>query len=234
MSKRMNVRERLVYNITHLERLGAEVKNAGERLRDAFKAAQFEGFDPPTIKAVLKLRKLTPHQRAERRALEAIYLASLGMLEGEDLPDVARRRLDQQGAQAPKKTDQPNLKEARKQDPDAPPAPSEPQQPPLIQKDPEEARAEGKAAGAAGKRIYDNPYRAGDPCRAAWDEGWCSERKSNGMDTPEAFQRKKPAKEEKSGDAPAGKKSDKKDKDDEDEPGDSAGGGSDQRDGQGA
>ncbi len=59
-------------------------------------------------------------------------------------------------------------------------------------KDPEEARQEGRAAAAAGKRVYDNPYPAGDPCRAAWDEGWCEARKSHGMETPEAYKRRKP------------------------------------------
>ena len=57
-------------------------------------------------------------------------------------------------------------------------------------KDPEEARQEGAAAAVAGKRIYDNPYPAGNPCRAAWDEGWCAQQKSHGMDPPAAYQRR--------------------------------------------
>jgi len=72
-----------------------------------------------------------------------------------------------------------------------PPAePPRPAQPPLILKDPAEARQEGADAAVAGKRIYDNPYPAGDPCRAAWDEGWCGQKKSHGMETPQAYQRR--------------------------------------------
>jgi hypothetical protein len=57
-------------------------------------------------------------------------------------------------------------------------------------KDPADARKEGREAAAAGKRVYYNPYPAGDPCRAAWDEGWCESRKSTGMDTPAAYARR--------------------------------------------
>ena len=76
------------------------------------------------------------------------------------------------------------------------------QAPLLPPKDPAEAHAEGLEAGNAGKRIFDNPYPAGDPCRAAWDEGWCESRGSHGMDTPDALKRRKdkPASGEKPGD----------------------------------
>lgn len=200
MAKRMNVRERLVYNVQRLERLEAAKARAAEDMKDAFAAARAEGFDQTTLKAVLKLRKMTPHQRTERRALEAIYLAALGMLEGDSLPEAARRRLDRQEPErkpaGPQKSDQADPP-GELTDQAETPTDRAPHQPPLIQKDPADAFKEGAEAGAAGKRIYDNPYPAGDPCRAAWDEGWCSERKSHGMDTPEAFQRrteKKPKK----------------------------------------
>ena len=48
-----------------------------------------------------------------------------------------------------------------------------------------------------GKRVIDNPYVAGDPRRAAWDEGWCTEAGSDGMDVPAAWQRTKPKKAKK-------------------------------------
>jgi hypothetical protein len=53
------------------------------------------------------------------------------------------------------------------------------------------ARAEGSAAAAAGERVFANPYVAGDPRRAAWDEGWCVRKGSDGMEIPDAFRRKK-------------------------------------------
>jgi hypothetical protein len=135
---------------------------------------------------------MTPSQRRERRALEAIYMAALGMLEGDPLPDEARRRLDgpePDQHQAPPSAPPSSAPDSPAASPSEPPRPR-PVQPPLILKDPAEARAEAATAATAGKRIYDNPYPAGDPCRAAWDEGWCGQQKSHGMETPAAYQRR--------------------------------------------
>lgn len=201
-----NPREQLVHHVQQLERLELLKAEAANDLREAFDAAAGQGYDRSTLKAVLKLRKMTPGQRSERRALEAIYMAALGMLEGESLPEEARRRLDgidepparaaapsQAPAPAPDAEPVPDAQAA----PAAAATPPPPAQPPLIVKDPAEARTEGADAAAAGQRIYDNPYRAGDPCRAAWDEGWCSQKQSHGMETPAAYQRRsdKPSKD---------------------------------------
>jgi uncharacterized protein (UPF0335 family) len=206
MPKITNARERLVRIVTRLETLEAEKAAASLALRDEFSKVGGEGFDVGTLKAVLKLRKLSPEQRKERSSLIAIYMASLGMLEGDSLPDEARRRLDEQ--YSPKPTEpKPDVDTKVDGKPSTPTAPKPPAQRPLALKDPELARQEGRDAAAAEKRIYDNPYPAGDPCRAAWDEGWCEAKKSNGMETPPAFQRRtpekpsKPSKDDKKGDA---------------------------------
>lgn len=192
----MSPRERLVFYVQELERVEDLKRQAAECVKESFEAAERAGFDRGTLKVVLKLRKMTPEQRRDRRALEAIYMAALGMLEGEALPDAARRRLDQPPApsQPPdqpdsaSKTESPDTDEtsAPPSDQAAPP----PTQPPLVLKTADEAKQEGSEAAAAGKRIYDNPYPAGDRCRAAWDEGWCAQSKSHGMETPTAFQRR--------------------------------------------
>lgn len=215
----MSPRERLVFHVQHLEQLEAIKNAAAERLRNAFDRAKDEGYDAATLRVVLKLRKMTEGQRRERRALEAIYMAALGMLEGDDLPMDARRRLD--GAEAkpkeakPGEDDNADAKSAGPRDADQPQEPPAPEQPAFVLKDPAEARQEGIDAAAAGKRVYDNPYSAGDPCRAAWDEGWCSGKKSNGMETPDAFRRRT--------EKPTKGKSEKKGGDDEDESGGDAG-----------
>lgn len=197
MSRSRNPRELLVRHVQELEQLEEEKLAAADAFRAAMKAAQFDGFDAGTLRVVLRLRKMTPGQRQERRALEALYMAALGMLDGDALPESARRRLDEPEptpeAQAPPvpKGARPGANgQARTQERGAarPPAP----QRALQLKDPEEARQEGRQAASAGKRIYDNPYSAGDPCRAAWDEGWCAKNKSHGMETPEAFRRRTP------------------------------------------
>lgn len=196
-----DARQRLAHHVNRLEELESRKKQASDDLKAAFETASVEGYDTTTLKAVLKLRKLTPAQRLERRALEAIYLAAIGLLDGDALPDEARRRLS---GEAPKDPAEPKLPDGDSPAtaPDAPARREE--QPALVLKDPAEARQEGADAAAAGKRIYDNPYGAGDPCRAAWDEGWCGQRNSHGMDVPQAYQRKQPPKkkdDDKGGDA---------------------------------
>lgn len=199
---RRNPRERLVHHVQDLERLEELKQAASADLKDGFARAKADGFDAETLKVVLKLRKMTPEQRRERRALEMIYLAAVGMLEGEPLTDEARRRLDEESGeqrQAPP-APRPSPPDADHEHAPSTPAPEDspapadvpppPDQPPLVLKEPAEARQEGADAAVAGKRIYDNPYPAGDPCRAAWDEGWCAQQKSHGMDTPTAYQRR--------------------------------------------
>lgn len=215
-AKARNPRERLVHHVQNLERLDRLKVEAGEEFRAGLAAAKGEGYDGVTLKAVLQLRKMSPGQRSERRALEAIYLAALGMLEGDGLPEEARRRLDAidhaptpapspapppDAAQAPP-DGEPSLEAATPA-----PKPREPEQPPLIRTDQMVARREGAQAAAAGKRIYDNPYRAGDPARAAWDEGWCSQQKSHGMETPAAYQRRTEKKDPSDKDAGGGAES---------------------------
>lgn len=186
--------ERLVHHVHTLERLAEQKREAAGELASGFKDAEHDGFDPATLKVVLKLRQLTPGQRRERRALEAIYLAALGMLDGDALPDVARRRLDGQpddDAAPPAPPSEPSAAPPGDEPGDEVPGPStEDAQRSLVLKTPDEAKQEGSEAAAAGKRIYDNPFPAGDPCRAAWDEGWCAQRKSHGMDAPAAYQRR--------------------------------------------
>lgn len=170
-------RQRLVDHVQELERFEEEKAEASAALAEAFKKAKGQGFDPATLRVILKLRKLTPAERKQRRALEAIYLASLGLLDGDPLPEEARRRLD--GRKDQPKQDSGDTAAAGG---DTPPSSATPAD-------------QGREAAGAGKRIFDNPYPAGDPCRAAWDEGWCESSGSNGMDTPSAFQRRqeKPA-----------------------------------------
>lgn len=55
-------RERLVHHVQELERLEELKSRAAEIFNDALQAAKAAGFDGATIKAVLKLRKMTPAQ----------------------------------------------------------------------------------------------------------------------------------------------------------------------------
>lgn len=195
-------RRLLVNHITDLESLEAKKATIVGKIKDTLETAKAQGFDPATLKAVIKLRKMTPEQRRDRRALELVYLAALGILDGEPLSDEARRRLAGENQQPTVKPIDPKAPPLEPQDALAPPMepPAGPAQPVLALREPAEARQEGVDAAASGKRIYDNPYAAGDPCRAAWDEGWCSANSSHGMDVPQAYQRRKDPKPSKKDD----------------------------------
>lgn len=64
----------------------------------------------------------------------------------------------------------------------------------------EDATAMGQEAARAGAPVTANPFPARDVRRAAWDEAWCKELGSDGMDIPDAL---KPAAKPKKDDAAA-------------------------------
>lgn len=165
--------------------------------------ARQRGFDAPTIKRVVTARLKSAEQieaeqkaRAEKEQLYEIYCASLGMLEGTPLGDAAREWLAKGFKRGPepgrkkKKASGAAAEEHReREEAAAPPAPDT-----TKSIGPEEiiaTRAAGEAAHRSGVSVLRNPYTAGDPRRAAWDEGWCSAAGSDGMGIPKAYQRKK-------------------------------------------
>jgi uncharacterized protein (UPF0335 family) len=174
-----------------------------DKQREQLKAAKDEifarlsgtGFSPKVVRALLKERKKPVSERLEFEALLDVYRGALGMLAGRGLSDDARRRLA--AAPQPKPEDEPKPSDAPSSQ-DEPAAGEQAQQPaeegfkaPVI------GEAEIKAAfdkgvddAKAGAKVLANPYVAGDPRRAAWDEGWCFGAGSDGMDIPEAYRPK--------------------------------------------
>ena len=65
----------------------------------------------------------------------------------------------------------------------------------------DDARRLGVEAARAGKAVTANPFPPRDARRAAWDEAWCQELGSDGMDIPEAL--RPAARKPKADDAPA-------------------------------
>lgn len=160
---------RLLSFIERIERLEEEKRSIADDIKDVKTEAKSAGFDVKTITKIIAERRLSPAERRRERALLDLYRAGAGLLDGTPLGDAARERMmaEEPNAEAP------------------PPAPR-----PEDTRTAEEARAEGAAAFKAGARIVDNPYVAGDPRRAAWDEGFCAASGSDGMDIPEAWRRK--------------------------------------------
>lgn len=173
--------------IERVERIEVEIKDAQSDRKDVYAEAKSRGFDPKIMKAIVALRKLTEADRREHEALLDTYKAALGMLDGTPLGRWAIDRLEKKDKPADDDADQPDGVSAE-------PAPAEPQA--TI----DEARAMGGAAARDGKPVTSNPFPARDIRRAAWDESWCAELGSDGMDIPDALKPKPKAKKAKAAD----------------------------------
>lgn len=163
------INRQLLSYVERLERLEADKKEIAADIRDVKTEAKSAGFDLKYIARVMALRRMTPEERRNERAMTEMYCAGVGILDGTPLGDAARDRM-------------------MAEDPNAPPPAPEPE--PDSARTTAEAREEGAQAHRDGARVIDNPYTAGDPRRAAWDEGFCAASGSDGMDIPEAWRRK--------------------------------------------
>lgn len=173
--------------IERIERLEEEKKGIAEDIKDVYGEAKSRGFCPKTMKRIVALRKLNPDERREMEAMLDTYKAALGMLDGTPLGNWAIERLKRE----PKKPDEAEAKAepqddaaaADGEDGGAAEAPADP----LADITVDEARQMGGEAARAGQDVTRNPFPARDPRRAAWDEAWCQELGSDGMDIPAAL-----------------------------------------------
>lgn len=62
-----------------VERLEEEKAEIQEQIKSVFAEAKAQGFDVKAMREVLKLRKMKPHERAEREALREQYGHALGV-----------------------------------------------------------------------------------------------------------------------------------------------------------
>lgn len=171
--------------VDRIGRLMDIIDEARDDIADVLKEARSSGFSPAAVRKTVKRSRETSDERTKREELESLtdlYTAAIGMLGGTPLGEAARRRMS-----APPSKAGPDDKSLDTGTPTAaePASGITPQQV-------EEARARGKADAETGKKILDNPYTAGDPRRAAWDEGHCEHTGSTGMDLPAAWRPKKP------------------------------------------
>lgn len=186
---------RILSFIERIERLNEEIEALKADVKEVKAEAKGEGYDVKTINELIKLRKMSPDERAEREALLDLYKAAIGMLDGTPLGRAALDRLNQPPPPPDDDGEAGDADEPAGDDPPAEEPPSEPEDPPISAADIAEARQKGADDAVAGKKILENPYVAGDPRRAAWDEGWCQQMGSDGMDLPPALRpTKKPKK----------------------------------------
>lgn len=70
--------------VERVERLEEEIKDLNRDKSEVYAEAKGNGFDVPTIKKVVRIRKLDDAERMEADALLSLYLSALGMAEPED------------------------------------------------------------------------------------------------------------------------------------------------------
>lgn len=69
--------ERLKQFIQRLEKLEEEKAAVAEHIKETFAEAKGEGFDVPTLKKVLRLRKMKPEDVDEQENLLVTYMNAL-------------------------------------------------------------------------------------------------------------------------------------------------------------
>lgn len=75
--------------IERIERLTEEKQSIADDIRDVFAEAKGSGFDVPTMREILKLRKLDTDERQQKEHMLDLYAVALGMSSQPDLFDEA-------------------------------------------------------------------------------------------------------------------------------------------------
>jgi uncharacterized protein (UPF0335 family) len=65
--------------IERIERLEEEKKAMADDIRDVYAEAKERGYDPKTMRTVVRLRKMETHVRQEAEAILDTYKAALGL-----------------------------------------------------------------------------------------------------------------------------------------------------------
>ncbi len=76
--------DRLRSIIERIERLEEERKALQADIKDIFHEAKSAGFDTAAVRAILKIRKMEPAVREERRTLVETYAKALGIYDDGD------------------------------------------------------------------------------------------------------------------------------------------------------
>lgn len=69
--------------IERIERLEEEKQALADDIKEVYAEAKANGYDTPTLRQVVKLRKQDTSERQEREALLDLYMSALGMITAE-------------------------------------------------------------------------------------------------------------------------------------------------------
>lgn len=70
-------RDMLVSVVERVERLEEEKQGIIDDISEVYKEAKGNGLDAPTIKRVIRLRKMDPEKRKEQEAMLDLYMSAL-------------------------------------------------------------------------------------------------------------------------------------------------------------
>ena len=73
-------RDQLKSIIERIERLEEEKKATSDDIRDVYAEAKGNGFDVKALRAIVRLRKQDPNERAEAETILETYMQALGMM----------------------------------------------------------------------------------------------------------------------------------------------------------
>lgn len=73
--------EQLRIFIEHVERLEEEKKGIADDIRDTYREAKANGYDPKIMRQIVRIRKLPAADRREMQAVLSTYMAALGLEE---------------------------------------------------------------------------------------------------------------------------------------------------------
>ena len=178
--------------VERIEKLVAEKEAIAEQIKEVKGQARDEGFVVKIINDVVKRRALSQEERDEYDALLEIYQGALGMLGGTPLGAAAVNRLMAgKLANPPQRGDgvQDDLEDVLNAGKKPQGARQTPAGEIITDLDIANARTAGRKAASNGEEVTTNPFPANDQRRAAWDEGWCSQLGSTGIEIPAALRR---------------------------------------------
>jgi uncharacterized protein (UPF0335 family) len=66
--------------IERIERLEEDKKGVVDDIKDVYGEAKARGYDPKTMRTVIRLRKMENHARQEQEAMVETYMQALGMV----------------------------------------------------------------------------------------------------------------------------------------------------------
>ena len=72
--------ERLRLLIERIERLEEEKKGVADDIKDVYAEAKAVGYDAPTMRKIVKLRKMNPDDRKEQEAILETYMIAMGLV----------------------------------------------------------------------------------------------------------------------------------------------------------